>query len=63
MILNFVAPTDCLQYFKDYRGVVKSFNWLENDHGREDSPISNKQLANQEYNVCFKAENVIKKNN
>ncbi|XP_046459094.1 uncharacterized protein LOC124205673 isoform X2 [Daphnia pulex] len=56
---HLLAPIDCLQYFNDYRGIVKSFNWI-------DSPSVNKasnhprQLANQQYNICFKADSMAK---
>lgn len=52
-----IAPNDCLQYFNDFGGIVKSFNWM-------DSPSVNRpsnhprQLANQQYNICFKANSV-----
>lgn len=43
------APTDCLQYFTETSGTVRSFNWKD---------ISGvvRQLANQDYNVCFRTE-------
>lgn len=56
---HILPPNDCLQYFNDFGGIVKSFNWM-------DSPSVNRpsnhprQLANQQYNICFKANSLAK---
>ena len=46
------APTDCLQYFTASTGQVSSFNW------KDVTPTANvpRQLANQDYNICFRTE-------
>ncbi len=52
------APDDCLQYFTQSIGTVRSFNW------REVSPSATgpRQLANQDYNICFRTEQVTNTN-
>lgn len=52
------APEDCLQYFTQSSGTVRSFNW------REVSPsaAAPRQLANQDYNICFRTEQIINTN-
>lgn len=44
------APRDCLQYFTSTVGVVKSFNW------KDVASTSTRQLANQDYKICFRTE-------
>ncbi|XP_046645869.1 uncharacterized protein LOC124336202 [Daphnia pulicaria] len=55
---NLLAPDDCLQYFTQSIGTVRSFNW------REVSPSATgpRQLANQDYNICFRTEQVTNTN-
>ncbi|KAI9559161.1 hypothetical protein GHT06_015950 [Daphnia sinensis] len=55
---SLLAPDDCLQYFTQSTGTVRSFNW------REVSPsaAAPRQLANQDYNICFRTEQIINTN-
>lgn len=56
----FIAPAECLQYFTSSSGTVSSFNW------RDVAGASTRQLANQDYNICFRTElinNQVKKFN
>ncbi|KAK4010495.1 uncharacterized protein LOC116920739 [Daphnia magna] len=55
---SLLAPEDCLQYFTQSSGTVRSFNW------REVSPsaAAPRQLANQDYNICFRTEQIINTN-
>ena len=48
------APVDCLQYFTQSTGIVQSFNW------KQMSPTASatRQLANQDYNICFRTEQI-----
>ena len=57
-ILVLLAPDDCLQYFTQSIGIVRSFNW------REVSPSATapRQLANQDYNICFRTEQITNTN-
>lgn len=48
------APADCLQYFTQTNGIVKSFNWKESIS----SASAPRQLANQDYNICFRTEQI-----
>jgi len=48
-----IAPKDCLQYFTQSSGSVRSFNW------RDTSGL--RQLANQDYKVCFRNELIANK--
>lgn len=48
------APPDCLQYFTQSSGIVQSFNWRE-VAATAGAP---RQLANQDYNVCFRTEQI-----
>ena len=42
----FLAPDGCLQYFRERRGIVNSFNW---------DPSSRRQyVPDQNYAICFK---------
>lgn len=51
------APADCLQYFTSASGSVQSFNW------RDVAPeYTTYQLANQDYNICFRPE-IVSNNN
>ncbi|EFX82921.1 hypothetical protein DAPPUDRAFT_316207 [Daphnia pulex] len=43
-----LAPPDCLQYFIARTGMVKSFNW------RDVAGTATRQLANQDYSICFR---------
>ncbi|KAI9559191.1 hypothetical protein GHT06_015980 [Daphnia sinensis] len=43
-----LAPLDCLQYFTGRSGTVRSFNW------RDVAGTETRQLANQDYSICFK---------
>ena len=43
------APANCLQYFTGSSGTVKSFNWV-------DVAATTRQLANQDYKICFRTE-------
>jgi len=43
-----LAPANCLQYMTRSAGQIESFNF------RQDNPPSVRQLANQNYNICFK---------
>ena len=54
LFFKYSAPDHCLQYFESSTGYVKSFNWLDV------APIDNqpRQLANQNYQVCFAADKV-----
>ena len=50
-----VAPADCLQYFFDkVSGTVSSFNWKNVKTGFN----STRQLANQDYKICFRNETI-----
>ncbi|XP_057368585.1 uncharacterized protein LOC130689665 [Daphnia carinata] len=55
---SLLAPDDCLQYFTQSTGTVRSFNW------REVSPSAagQRQLNNQDYNICFRTEQIINTN-
>ena len=46
------APTNCLQYMTKTAGTVESFNF------KQEYPGSVRQLADQNYNVCFKRPSV-----
>ncbi|KAI9559266.1 hypothetical protein GHT06_016055 [Daphnia sinensis] len=56
---HMLPPNDCLQYFNDFGGIVKSFNWMDSASIKRPSnhPM---QLANQQYNICFKANSLAK---
>jgi len=43
-----LAPANCLQYMTKDAGQIESFNF------RQDNPATVRQLANQNYNICFK---------
>ena len=45
-----VAPSECLQYQTASSGTVMSFNW------KDTATSANRQLVNQNYNVCFRTE-------
>ena len=47
-----VAPTDCLQYFTSASGSIQSFNWMK----LPSTSTAVRQLANQNYNICFRTE-------
>ncbi|XP_057368628.1 uncharacterized protein LOC130689709 [Daphnia carinata] len=56
---HMLPPNDCLQYFNDFGGIVKSFNWMDSTHVKR--PLNHpRQLANQQYNICFKANSLAK---
>lgn len=42
------APANCLQYMTKDAGQIESFNF------KQENPPSVRQLANQNYNICFK---------
>lgn len=44
------APKDCLQYLTDSSGTIKSFNW------RDIASTATRQLANQNFKICFRSE-------
>ncbi|XP_042869489.1 uncharacterized protein LOC122251538 isoform X3 [Penaeus japonicus] len=48
------APSGCLQYYTETSGNVKSFNF---DDAAPRNPVGTRQLANQNYGICIKAEN------
>ena len=48
-----LAPANCLQYMTKDAGQIESFNF------RQDNPATVRQLANQNYNICFKRKSVI----
>ncbi len=50
LIIYFLAPTECLQYFTAATGRVKSFNW------QDVATKTTRQLNNQKYNICFRTE-------
>lgn len=48
--LVYIAPEGCLQYFTSSVGSVMTFNW-------KDTPSrTTRQLANQDYYMCFRKE-------
>jgi hypothetical protein len=49
------APSECLQYFTTAIGSVQTFNWKDVATG-----TSTRQLANQDYYICFRTELVNK---
>lgn len=49
---------DCLQYFTQSTGTVRSFNWRETPP----SFAAPRQLANQDYNICFRTEQITASN-
>ncbi|XP_057368621.1 uncharacterized protein LOC130689699 isoform X3 [Daphnia carinata] len=44
-----LAPPDCLQYFTTRSGSVRTFNW------RDVTGTATRQLANQDYSICFRS--------
>jgi hypothetical protein len=46
------APPNCLQYITESTGTVKSFNWKD----VAASATSQRQLADQDYQICFRTE-------
>lgn len=48
------APDECLQYFTTPIGTVNTFNW------KDSSSRLTRQLANQDYYICFRTELVNK---
>ena len=46
------APTDCLQYYTSASGSIQSFNW----NRQSSTTTAVRQLANQNYNICFRTE-------
>ena len=46
------APTNCLQYFSKTAGQIESYNFRQEYGG------SVRQLADQNYNLCFKRPSV-----
>nr|CAH0107938.1 unnamed protein product [Daphnia galeata] len=51
---SYLAPKDCLQYFRSSTGLVRSFNW------RDIGGAAVRQLNNQNYNICFRTEEIDK---
>jgi len=49
------APANCLQYMTKSAGQIESFNF------KQDYPAAVRQLADQNYNICFKRRTVIRK--
>lgn len=47
-----IAPPNCLQYITESTGTVKSFNWKD----VAASGTSQRQLADQDYLICFRTE-------
>uniref|UniRef100_A0A0P5TBM7 Uncharacterized protein n=1 Tax=Daphnia magna TaxID=35525 RepID=A0A0P5TBM7_9CRUS len=45
---DYLAPSECLQYFTSATGRVSSFNWQD--------AAGAQQLNNQDYNICFRTE-------
>ncbi|EFX82909.1 hypothetical protein DAPPUDRAFT_240674 [Daphnia pulex] len=52
---DYLAPSECLQYFTTAIGSVQTFNWKDVATG-----TSTRQLANQDYYICFRTELVNK---
>ncbi|KZS17498.1 uncharacterized protein LOC116921571 [Daphnia magna] len=52
---DYLAPNECLQYFTTAIGSVMTFNWKDVATG-----TSTRQLANQDYYICFRTELVNK---
>lgn len=50
MLSMSTAPRDCLQYFTQSSGQVKSFNW------KDIAGTNTRHLANQDYKMCFRSE-------
>lgn len=50
----FTAPDECLQYFTTAVGSVLTFNW------KDTTSRTTRQLANQDYYICFRTELVNK---
>lgn len=46
------APPDCLQYHTQTTGMIKSFNWKD----VAPAAASPRQLAEQDYQICFRQE-------
>ncbi len=44
------APDECLQYFTAPTGTIRTFNW------RDTANRAARQLANQDYYICFRTE-------
>nr|CAH0108996.1 unnamed protein product [Daphnia galeata] len=49
---DYLAPPNCLQYITESTGTVKSFNWKDVTA----SATSQRQLADQDYLICFRTE-------
>ncbi|XP_046645861.1 uncharacterized protein LOC124336197 isoform X1 [Daphnia pulicaria] len=49
---DYLAPPNCLQYITESTGTVKSFNWKD----VAASTTSQRQLADQDYQICFRTE-------
>ncbi|KAI9558871.1 hypothetical protein GHT06_015660 [Daphnia sinensis] len=49
---EFLAPEGCLQYFTSPSGIITTFNW------KDTSGRTTRQLANQDYYICFRTEMV-----
>lgn len=47
-LIKLLAPVGCLQYFTSFAGTVRSFNW------RDVAGNATRQLANQDYGICFR---------
>jgi len=50
------APVNCLQYFTRDAGQIESFNF------KQEAPAGVRQLADQNYNMCFKRTTVNQSN-
>ena len=49
--MSFRAPQGCLQYHTGVTNIFKSFNW-----DGTVSTTTGRQLANQNYKICFRQE-------
>jgi hypothetical protein len=47
---NYLAPSNCLQYFTSETGSVMTFNW------KDTTSLRTRQLAHQDYSICFRSE-------
>lgn len=50
VLCSFLAPADCLQYYTAATGSLSTFNW------KDTSSTATRQLANQDYFMCFRTE-------
>lgn len=52
----FQAPTNCLQYYKESTGFIRSFNYDQSEPGNFNSLgiIGTRQMADLNYNICIR---------